>query len=191
MLSFYSYSQETKNKLQFNSIDISPINIYFDNSNSGIAVSIALSLKKNKHIYKAFALSGSEFNISVLGPSTTKVFREFDIFYGKEFKDKKWLYLDVFGGLGYFSQTITTPEIIPGSGTSSGGFLSFTSYDYNYIKDKNNTIGLVLQSNIRFKTGKRFSLGFQFHTNINSINTIYSIGILLQWKLGSKSRLEY
>lgn len=187
-ISLFSYSQETESKLKFYSVDISPFNIYSDNNTNGFAASIALNLKKNNTIYKFFALTGSEFDTTVLGPSKTESFREFDILYGKELTLKKWLYLDIFGGVGYFSQTITNPEKIPGSGTSTRGL--FTSYEYNYIKDKNSTIGLVLQSNIRYKTGKRFSLGFQFHTNINSINTIYSAGILLQWKLGKKSKLE-
>ncbi|WP_044402514.1 hypothetical protein [Lacinutrix sp. Hel_I_90] len=185
----FAYSQESDSKLAFYSISFSPINIYFDHHTSGLAASLDISLKKDKDIYKLFGLTGSEFVVSVLGPSKVESFHEIDILYGKELREGKWLYFDFYSGLSYFSHTINTPEKIPGSGTNSGGF-SFTTYEYSYNEDKNNTIGLVLQSNIRFRTGKRFSMGLQFHSNINTVNTIFSTGLLLHWKLGRKSKLD-
>lgn len=71
--------------------------------------------------------------------------------YGREFELNHWLYLDAFAGLGYFS--------IAGSGT----------------------VNLPVQLKLRFKTGDRFSLGFNMQSHFNFERTMYSSGILLQW----------
>ncbi|MCH7524613.1 MAG: hypothetical protein IIC74_06290, partial [Bacteroidetes bacterium] len=142
-----------------------------------------------KHIYKLFALSGSEFTFSILGPSKREDFHEIDLLYGRELIVNKWLYFDFYGGLGLFNQTITIPVAIPGTGGSCGfGGFCINIPDYEYIRNKNKTIGLSLQSKIRFKTSKRFSLGIQLHTNINSVNTIYSSGIFFQWEFESRKK---
>jgi hypothetical protein len=174
LFSIVSFSQEEK--LKFHSISFSPINIYADNHTSGLTFSLDVSLKKGKHIYKLFGQTGSDVD---LFSRIDEKFSEIDILYGREVKAKKWLYYDFYGGLGYFSHK-TSP------GAESSGFFSYSKYSHQ----KNNTIGILLQSMIRFKTSKRFSLGFQLHTNINSVNTIYSTGVFFQWKLVKESRLE-
>ena len=181
------FSQESK--LKFHNISFSFPSVYFDNHTGGLTFSLDIGFKKEKHIYKLFALSGSEFTFSILGPSKREDFHEIDLLYGRELIVNKWLYFDFYGGLGLFNQTITIPVAIPGTGGSCGfGGFCFSSPDYEYIRNKNKTIGLSLQSKIRFKTSKRFSLGIQLHTNINLVNTIYSSGIFFQWEFGSRNK---
>ncbi|HBK71708.1 MAG TPA: hypothetical protein DDZ39_08670 [Flavobacteriaceae bacterium] len=83
--------------------------------------------------------------------------------YGKEIPIKNWLAIDLFAGLGYFKFNYNQ-----GSSTKE------------YKKD---TMGFPLQSRIKFKTGKTFSLGLQLHSNINSATTIYQPGLSLQCRL--------
>ncbi len=182
------FSQE--DKLKFHSISFSFPSIYFDNHTGGIAFSLDVSFKKELHIYKIFGLTGSEYNLSILDPSRREDFNEIDLLYGREFGVNKWLYFDFYGGVGFFKQTISIPEAISGTGGGSCGFggFCFNIPDYEYKRNRNYTIGLPLQSKIRFKTGKQFSLGIQLHTNINSVNTIYNIGLFFQWRLGSKNK---
>jgi hypothetical protein len=175
------FSQESK--LKFHNISFSFPSIYIDNNTGGLAFSLDIGMKKEKHIYKLVAVTGSEYNTSLLGPSKQKDFYEVSILYGRELFFKKYLSFDFYGGLGLFNQTITIPVAIPGTGGSCGfGGFCINIPDYDYIRNKSKTIGLSLQSKIRFKTSKRFSLGIQLHTNINSVNTIYSSGIFFQWE---------
>ncbi len=170
-----SHSQEEKSWFKFYSISISPLSIYLDNHSGGLSGSMDISFKKDEHIFKLFGFIGSEFAIL---QSSTESFYEFDLLYGRELFLKKWLYIDLYGGLGYFGSTVTT-GIVP------SGLFSYSEYKH----DRSGTIGLHLQSKIRFKTGSRFSLGIQFHTNVNSINTIYSLGTFFQWDLTNKEIL--
>ena len=174
------YGQESSRKLKFHAIDFSPLNVYGGNKANGIILSAGISIKMEKHILKLFVLTGSELNISVLGPSTSERFSELSLLYGRETDIKKWLYIDGYAGIGYFSYTLKTPEAIPGTGGSGW----FDSPDYKDEEDRTSTIGFPLQGRIGFQPGRRFSLGLQFHTNLNAVNTYYSLGLFLQWKLG-------
>ncbi|MDX5586645.1 MAG: hypothetical protein QNK20_17290, partial [Aureibaculum sp.] len=162
------YSQEPNLKLKYHSFSLTPLSIYFDDDSGGFSFNADLGFKKGKHIIKLFGLVASEFSIF---DSKTEEFYEFDVLYGRELLAENWLYFDFFGGLGYFKRTVTTDSV-------SSGLLSYSEYKY----DREYTIGFHLQTKIRFQTGRRFSLGIQFYSNINKINPIYGSGIFLQWK---------
>lgn len=185
------HSQEPDNSLRFYSISFSPLNAYTSSSSEGIALSLDLNLKKGNTLIKVFALTGSESDISGFAESDiSENFYEMDILLGNEIEAKSWLYIDYFAGLGLKDLITNTPEKIPGSGHPAGsGIFSYTQYEYRDNKSHNVKLALALQSNLRFKTGKRFSLGLQLHTNITTSNTMISYGLLFRWKLGSASRL--
>ncbi|NNL82401.1 MAG: hypothetical protein HKP28_03365 [Winogradskyella sp.] len=77
--------------------------------------------------------------------------------YGREFELKKWLLAETHFG---------------------GGLFSYGSSD---IQKNINEFIIPLVVKIRYKTGDRFSIGLRFSYNINSLNNLYSAGLLLQW----------
>ncbi|MCH7524981.1 MAG: hypothetical protein IIC74_08230, partial [Bacteroidetes bacterium] len=81
---FSNYLSSQENKLKLHSISFSFPSIYFDNHTGGLTFSLDIGFKKEKHIYKLFALSGSEFTFSILGPSKREDFHEIDLLYGRE-----------------------------------------------------------------------------------------------------------
>ena len=166
------FSQE--DKLKLHSISFTPVGIYFDDSSSGVFISSDIGFSRGKHIFKIFGLGASE--VSILS-GTTESFFELSLIYGREFRIEKWFYIDAYAGGGYFKYKLT-------KGVDSEGFFTYSSYDDSV----NHTIGLHLQSRLRFQTGKYFSLGLQANTNINPQNSIYNLAVFLQWKFkNSKS----
>jgi hypothetical protein len=81
--------------------------------------------------------------------------QQFNILYGRELKLKDWLFIDFSAGAGLFR--------------------------LKYSKSNEQALGIPLVTKIRFKTGEKFSIGFKLQGNINSVENIYSIGLLLQW----------
>lgn len=176
--SMFVFSQEAEHQLKFNSVDISPLGFYLNNETDGIAFSIAVTLKKDKNLFKLFGLAASELETPSFGPTNSESFSELSVLYGRNILIRKSMYIDGFLGFGYFSHTQTTSLAIPGSG--GGGLFSEPNYDN--VDYHTSTIGFPIQGRIGFQTGKRFSLGLQLHSNINSIKTYYSSGLFLQWK---------
>jgi hypothetical protein len=43
------------------------------------------------------------------------------------------------------------------------------------------TLGLPMVIKLRYRTGDKFSIGLKFQANINSVENVYSVGLLLQW----------
>ncbi len=181
------FSQDIDQRLKFYAVDFSPINFYGNDGNGGIAFDVGISLKKNKNIFKLFALVGGEVNFPSFGASKSESISEVSILFGRELKLKTWLYVDAYAGLGYFNRTISTPVAIPGTEGGDCGFggFCFSSPDYDYVDTGESTIGIPLQLRIGFQTGKRFSLGLQLHSNINAVDSYGSMGMFFQWKLGS------
>ena len=150
-------SQDTivKENLRYHAFSISPLSIYFDSSTSGFAFSADVSFSYKKNIFSMSFNAGQEYKI--LGASDS--FEQINLLYGREFKLNKTIYFDVFGGLGYFS------------------FKSFIgSEDIRVTR-----IGVPLGTKLRFRLGKRFSLGLHYKLNFNSVNNINIAGIVLQW----------
>lgn len=133
---------------------------------ASFSADISFSYKKN-----IFALSGvysAEVNI-LYGTSRFNFnSKQVNLLYGREFELLKWLSIDPYAGIG----------------------LIRFSYDYDNMfssgRENDTDLGIPILAKIRFKTGKIFSLGFKLQTNINSIQNLYSIGLILQWELNTK-----
>lgn len=166
------FSQE--DKLKFHSVSLTPVGIYFDDSSSGFFISSDVGFAKGKHIFKIFGLGASEYSIL---SSSTESFFELSLLYGREFRIEKWFYIDAYAGVGYFKYKLT-------KGVDPEGFFSYSSYEDSV----NHTLGLHLQSRLRFQTGKYFSLGLQANTNINPQNSIYNLGVFMQWQFGKSKK---
>ncbi len=89
-------------------------------------------------------------------------FSEINLMYGRGYIITNWMKIEFFAGFGYF-------------------IFDYKKDSLDHFKVK--TMGTIIQSRLRFSAGKVFSLGLQFHNNINSINNIHSTGIFLQWEL--------
>jgi len=153
------HSQVAKNpdKFKYYSFSVSPITVYFDSSTGGIALNAEVTFSYNKHLFQLSFNTGSEFTI--LG-GEGESYDQFNISYVKELKLNKTIHFDVFPGLGYFS---------------------FKHQNVNYDLKRVTGLGIPLGTKLRFKVGKRFSLGLGYLLNFNSINNINTLGILLQW----------
>ncbi len=155
-----SQSDGKNEQFTFKSFSFSP-SIYFNSSNTGIALSGDISYAYNKSIYTFSAIAGGVVCGDFFGSCNSESFGQINILYGRELMLTKKIVIDVHAGLGYFSYK--SSSII---GTESG---------------HSTTVGFPLTTKLRFKTGNRFSIGLQLHANINSVNTIYAAGILFQW----------
>ena len=149
-----TFAQNTtqKDKLSFHSFSITPLEVFFNEFSGGAAISGDLSYAVNKNIFTFSATTGAEVAFWGRAPS----YNQLNILYGREFKIKKWLFVDTHAGIGLF--------------------LKNDSRNKKMMK-----AGIPLVTKLRFKTGDKFSFGFKFQANINSIENIYSVGLLLQW----------
>lgn len=148
-----SYSQESSqsNRLEYKSFSFTPFEYYTD---GGVAFSGDLSFVYRKHIFSLSGTTGSEIHIFQKNDS----FQQVNILYGRELMINKTIFIDTHIGLGYFS------------------------FKPDEISDKrSSTLGVPLVVKLRFKTGKRFSMGLRFQVNINSVNSTCTTGIVLQW----------
>lgn len=148
-----SQSDGKKEQFIFKSFSFSP-SIYLDGNTGGLVFSSDLSYAYNESIFSFSFINGGE--VSILG--SADYFMELNLFYGKEFKLSKKTLVEIHSGLGYF-------YFEPAS----------------YYQNSSYVIGLPITTKFRFIGKSKFSFGFQLHANINSVNTVYSLGVLLQW----------
>lgn len=160
-----SKETEHNNRLQFHSISLTPLSLYFSEEGGGLVSTIDVGFNSGKHIFKVCAGGGTEFKLNLGGESPKDSFQEYNILYGRALPIKKWFAIDFFAGVGYFN------------------FKYSGTYATNYVAYKKGVIGFPLQSKIRFNITKTFSSGLQLHSNINSATTIYQPGIFFQFNL--------
>ena len=158
-----SYAQEeiVTNKFSYNSFSVTPTSIYFDtHGGGGLSFSGDVNFAYKKHIFSLGLSAGSEFK--VLGGYEDN-FEQINLLYGRELRLSKRLFLDLHVGLGYFS--LSSANINP----SREG------------EERMTTIGFPLMTKFRVMLSTKLSLGLQFQANINSVRTLYTTGIMLQW----------
>ena len=153
LISVATLAQNTdqKDKLTFHSFSLTPLEVFFTDYSGGLAITGEISYAINKNVFSFSATTGEEIGIFGRGNR----FHELNILYGRELKLKEWFFIDMHAGAGLF----------------------LYNTDENHLAE----IGLPLVTKIRFKTGDKFSIGLKFQANINSIDNIYSVGLLLQW----------
>ena len=156
-------SAQNDNKgIEFHSISFSPLSLYTSDRDGGFGMNLDLAINSGNHIFKIYAGGASEVAVDFGDGSINDSFGEYNLLYGREFKVKERVGIDLFAGVGYFNFTY------------DGG---------SPTENKEAVIGFPLQAKIRFNAGRIFSLGLQLHSNLNSATTIFQPGIFLQWKL--------
>ncbi len=155
-----SQENEISENFAYRSFSISPIGIYVG-TNTGVAISGDVSFDYGKNIFSLAVGAGSEGSFIAHNDE----FTEINFLYGRSFLLSEKIFTDVFVGAGYFH---------------------FKTY--GYINDrgwkgtiKDNTIGFPIGAKVQFMLGPRYSMGLKLGANINSLETIGTIGIVLQW----------
>ena len=150
-VSFSQSSTET-DKLLFNSISITPLEIFIPENDFGASITGEISFAVDKNIFAFSATTGGTYSIWGSG----KEFNQLNILYGREFEVLRRLFIDTYAGLGVLF--------------------------VNYSRHPNLTkVGIPIILKVRYKTGEKFSIGIRSQLNINEIENIFSVGLLLQW----------
>lgn len=138
-------------KLQFNGFAISPLEFFSERHSFGVSISSDVSFRLKKNIFTVSAGFGEEFSIWNYGYN----FLQINLLYGKEIEFAPWFFTDANIGAG----------LLRIKHEDSDSFF----------------LGIPIQLKLRFKTGKRFSFGLRFQSNLNSERSIHTYGIVLQW----------
>lgn len=156
LISAIAFAQNAINndKLSYHSFSLTPLEVFLTDNDGGLAITGELSFSYRKNIFTFSASSGETLAFFGKGDA----FQQLNLLYGREFKLKKWFFIDTHAGIGLFFY----------NHNHSGG---------NHISE----IGIPIVTKLRFKTGDKFSIGLKFQANINSFENIYSAGLLLQW----------
>ncbi|MDN3724520.1 hypothetical protein QRD02_09005 [Aequorivita sp. SDUM287046] len=168
---FQSYSQEneTISKLTYHSFSISPIGFYTAEETVGPSFSADVRFSYMKNIF-AFGAEGGTDELIYPGSKNHNSYYEFNLYYGRELKVYKRLYIDVFAGVGYVN-------------------IRQVGDSYEPIDDVYSTIGVPVTGTVKLVLNRGFIVGVKFHANLNSERIIFSAGPHLQFT--AKSRRQY
>lgn len=120
------------------------------------------SLKKN--LFSASIVIGGETQIDMGGSITPKRdFKEFDLLYGREINLYKFFKIETHIGLAVFNEVYR-------NGTTGFNDVSET------------VIGLPIKIKCLFYTSDHFALGVNPNVTINSVDTMYSGNLIIQYK---------
>lgn len=153
--------EESSTRLGYRSFSISPLGIYVGN-NGGFALSADVSFDYGKNMFSLGFRGGSEGNFIGHNDSFTEV----NFLYGQSFPLNEKIFTEVFIGAGYFH--FNTYGVID-SRTNRKGEID------------NKTIGFPIGTKLQFKLGPRYSMGIGLAANINSVESIGTLGLVLQW----------
>jgi len=153
--------EENSNKLRYRSFSISPLEIFMGNS-SGLAISGDVSFDYDNNIFSLNLGSGTEGDF--IGHNDS--FSAINILYGRNFPLSKNFFTDVFVGAGYFH-------------FNTYGLINAETRRKGEIEES--TIGFPIGAKFQYMLGQRFSLGLKLGVNINSSQSIGTVGLVLQW----------
>lgn len=145
--------ESSSNNLKRHSFSITPVELYTMRYSEGISLSVDFSFAKKEHIFSIAGSYGSEFVVIFGSPDS---YAQLGLLYGREFELNKVVYFDMHAGPGLFFYMDSDDPTL-------------TKFNVPVI------------AKLRFKTGEQFSLGLKFQANINSLATLYNMGIALQW----------
>ncbi|MDY7393686.1 outer membrane beta-barrel protein [Aureibaculum sp. 2210JD6-5] len=128
----------------------------------------------------AFGYKQNVFMLSVNAGEEIDLFgyndnvQQINLMYGREFPLSNRFSVDAFAGLGYFS--VKTRDY-------------FYENSKNVIKNKRfTTMGFPISARIRYKFNDFISLGLKFEQNINSVNSVFNTGFIVQFNFIKRKR---
>ncbi|RFN59813.1 hypothetical protein [Marixanthomonas ophiurae] len=162
------------------------------------------------HSFSILPLTGFYKGLSDKYSSNYSSFRDGGIILGGDlsfsYKEKNLLTLglstgsdvSVFGSTGGFSQinvlygrSLALSRVIYVEGHVGIGHISIFSNNIdtnNRGAEHKSTVGFPVMTKFRIKTGARFSLGLKLQVAINTLQPIFSTGLILQWNRRKKSK---
>lgn len=174
ILNVYSQDNEVPNTFAYHSFSFSPAKVYSENKNTGLGFSGDVRFSIGNNLVGIGAEGGGEINILAHNDS----YYELNLLYGREFQIKKRFFIDVFSGVGYINLHTTETDSDPQSGY-------YREYETTY-----KTIGVPVTIVTRLMLKNGFSLGLQFHVNLNKDKLLFGSGIHLQFTRRSRSVYE-
>lgn len=156
-----SQEKEDSQKLAYRSFSISPLGIYAG-GNTGVYISGDINFDYGKNIFGLGVGAGTEGNL--LG-SNDDVY-EINLLYGRSFSLNGKIFTDFFVGAGYFH-------------FNTYGIIDTKTRKRGEIDDS--TIGFPIGAKLQFRLGPRYSMGIKVGANINSLESIGTLGLVLQW----------
>jgi len=162
LIGFQGWSQEesVSENFSYRSFSISPLGIYSGGS-SGWAISGDVSFDYGKNIFSLGLGAGTQGNY--IGRSDS--FNEVNLLYGRSFALSEKVFTDVFVGGGYFH--FNTYGLIDATGKKG--------------EIDESTIGFPLGVKFQLMLGQRYSMGIKLGGNINSVQSLVTTGLVLQW----------
>lgn len=159
---FSGYSQEDNSpKFGYRSFSVSPSGFYVG-GNVGFALAADVSFDYGKNIFSLDFGAGSELSIFGASDDYTQV----NLLYGRSFALSKKIFTDIYVGAGYFH-------------FNTYGVIDDVNWKYGDIEKT--TIGVPIGAKFQFLMGPRYSMGIKLGANINSAESILTIGLVLQW----------
>lgn len=168
-------AQEGKNKLKGHRISFVPLTGLFiaeQNPLIGFPLHIDVTFLHKTQQYKLALNTGFDTPLKILGePHTTYGYLDLGVLYGREWSLLDWLYLESYTGASFFAKIVNTRK------TDESG-------KDRQIETYTSTIGVPLNAQLRFRFNESFSLGLQYHGNINHLNIVNSFGLSFGFRLG-------
>lgn len=172
------HGQEGNNKLKGERISFVPLFGFFVTENdplNGLPFHLDATFLHKNHRYKLAMNSGFEgpsLNILGGGPHTSHGYLDLGVLYGREWPLFNWLYVESYAGASFFAKIINTKKT------------NLMTGEEREVELYTITAGLPLHVQLRFQLNKRFSLGLQYHGNINHLNIVNSFGLAFGFRLG-------
>jgi hypothetical protein len=152
-----SGQEETQKDFEFNFISLNPLSVYRTGQTGGFCIGGDVSFMYKENTFLISAQFGAELGIL---SDYSDSFSGVSLLWGKEFELNYWLQSDVFVGLSYFYYKT--------------GNVAIRGYD------RTTTVGIPITSKLKFMIGDHFSFGPQLRLNINSVQTVVSLGVAFQ-----------
>ena len=165
----YSQENDTISKLSYHSFSISPIGFYTAGETVGPSFSADVRFAYKKNIFAIGAEGGTD-ELIYPGSDNHNSYYEFNLYYGRELKVYKRLYVDVFAGIGYVN-------------------IRQVGDSYESIDEVYSTMGIPMTGTVKLILNRGFTVGLKFHANLNTERIIFSAGPHLQFT--AKSRRQY
>lgn len=162
VFSAFAQEEEEAEKLSYHSFSVSPVGFYIG-ENTGFAFNADVSFASGLNIFSLGFGAASE--ITIMGSKNSDYYQA-NLLYGRAFQIAKWMACDLYVGIGYFG--LNTYE---------------STYTTKWETERINyrTVGFPIGTKLRFGSGPKFSMGLQLQANINSAETIGTMGLVLQW----------
>lgn len=182
LVCLFAQAQEGNEKLKGHRISFAPLTGFFvaeQNPSAGLSFHLDATFLYKKQRYKFAMNTGFDSLYNILGePHTSYGYLDLGALYGREWSLLNWLYAEGYVGASFFAKIVNTKK------TDESG-------KDRQVETYTSTIGIPLHAQLRFQLSERFSLGLQYHGNINHLNIVNSFGLAFGFRLGLNKKYDF